>query len=169
MEIETLIDPSTSFKEGPDRAQSSLRIKYSAETQLIVNKWGRLEDIRKTLGLSQRKMCQLLLVDPSAWSRWTKNPHSDEAPPHIFRALSWYLLLLDKSPELSPYVFLQTVARPGLPETEIRKLTERITDDVRESFRAELNTLKKHNRIQRGLLGAILLSAVTIAGFLLIF
>jgi transcriptional regulator with XRE-family HTH domain len=169
MEMETFTNPSTSFKEGQDRAQSSLRIKYAAETQLIINKWGRLEDIRKTLGLSQRKICQLLLVDPSAWSRWTKNPQHDEAPPHIFRALSWYLLLLDKSPELSPYVFLQTVARPGLPETEIRKLTERITDDVREGFQAELSLLKRQNTIQRALLGAFVFACVAYAVILRIF
>lgn len=166
MEIESHINPSTSFKEDTDRPQSSLRIKYAAETQLIINKWGRLEDMRKTLGLSQRKICQLLLVDPSAWSRWTKNPEVDEAPPHIFRALSWYLLLLDKSPELSPYVFLQTVARPGLPETEIRKVTERISDDLKKSFAGaedpkydklldEISSLQQTNQTQRYWLIAI--------------
>ncbi len=169
MEIRPHIEPSTLFKESPDRVQSSLRIKYSAETQLIINKWGRLEDIRKTLGLSQRKICQLLLVDPSAWSRWTKNPNMDEAPPHIFRALSWYLLLLDKNPELSPYVFLQTVARPGLPENEIRKLTDRITQEVRETFKRELSTLEKHSRIQKVILGGLILAILIYLGFLFIF
>ncbi len=160
MEFETHVDPSIAIDASKDRVQSSLRMKYSAEVQLITHKWGRLEDMRKTLGLSQRKICQLLLVDPSAWTRWTRNPEFDEAPPHIFRALSWYLLLLDKSPELSPYVFLQTVARPMLPETEIRKVTERISGDLKramgdssdpryEKLYQEMSSLRKVNQTQR--------------------
>lgn len=166
MEFETHTDFSNHQESSKERVQSSLRMKYSAEVQLITQKWGRLEDIRKTLGLSQRKICQLLLVDPSAWTRWTRNPEGDEAPPHIFRALSWYLLLLDKSPELSPYVFLQTVARPTLPETEIRKVTDRISEDLKKAvedseglkfkgLHHEMSQLRKVNQIQRYWLIAI--------------
>ncbi len=160
METETHAELSMDIEASKERVFSSLRIKYAAEVQLIIHKWGRLEDIRKTLGLSQRKICQLLLVDPSAWTRWTRSPNNDEAPPHIFRALSWYLLLLDKSPELSPYVFLQNVARPQIPENEIRKVTERISDDFKRSLGTqkdlkyelllnEVSELQNVNRLQR--------------------
>jgi hypothetical protein len=82
------------FQEG--RARSSNRLRYEAETQIIRARVGNLEEIRTKLGLSRRKICQLLLVDPSAWSRWTA-PGGD-APPHIYRALEWYLLLTEKDP-----------------------------------------------------------------------
>lgn len=141
MEFERHVDLSKEKTSSKERIPSSLRMKYSAEVQLIINKWGDLEQMRKTLELSQRKICQLLLVDPSAWTRWTRNPESNEAPPHIYRALSWYLLLLDKSPELSPYVFLQTVARPQIPQTEIQKATEQISQSIK-------NTISSQNEIQ---------------------
>lgn len=71
------------------RSKTSLRLKYEAETQVLKRDLGSLEDIRIRLGFSRRKMCQLLLVDPSAWSRWTAK--ETDAPPHIYRALQWYL------------------------------------------------------------------------------
>lgn len=91
------------------RAKSSLRLKYEAETHVIERKIGDLESIRARLGLSQRKMAQLLLVDPSAWTRWTKG--EDEAPPHIYRMLQWYLALEEKYPVLDVNFWLNTVAQ----------------------------------------------------------
>lgn len=41
-------------------------------------------------------MAQLLLVDPSAWSRWVKD--ESKIPPHVIKALQWYLLLEQKDP-----------------------------------------------------------------------
>lgn len=91
------------------RSKSSLRIRYDAEVLLIKRKIGDLEYIRQTLGLTQRKMCQLLLVDPSAWTRWTKK--GEDAPPHIYRSLQWYLALQEKYPALDVGFWLSTVAR----------------------------------------------------------
>ena len=50
---------------------------------------------------------------------------------------------------LSPYVFLQTVARPGFPETEIRKVTERVTEQVSDDLRAEMLALRQANQTLR--------------------
>lgn len=83
-----------------ERGKTHLRIKYEAESKVIRNKLGSLEEIRAKLNLSQRKMCQLLLVDPSAWTRWIKD--ESKVPPHILRSLQWYLALIDKSPEWHP-------------------------------------------------------------------
>ncbi len=80
------------------RARSRLRLRYEAEAAVVRNQLGDLDEIRKLLGLSQRKISQMLLVDPSAWTRWTR-PGSD-APPHIYRALEWLLLLEEKHPGL---------------------------------------------------------------------
>ncbi len=103
------------FDESPvgqtragQRARSSLRQRYEAEARVIEKRLGGLESVRETLGLSQRKMAQLLLVDPSAWTRWTGG---DTAPPHVWRALAWYLALQDKYPALDAAFWLQGVAR----------------------------------------------------------
>lgn len=69
---------------------------YLLEKERIQNEIGNLEQIRSTLGLSQRRLCQLLLVDPSAWTRWNKT----SAPPHIFQALKWLLELRKSRPNI---------------------------------------------------------------------
>jgi transcriptional regulator with XRE-family HTH domain len=94
------------------RAKSSLRLKYEAEAQVLRARLGDLESIREKLGLSQRKICQLLLVDPSAWTRWTRS--GEVAPPHVYRMLQWYLALNDKYPALDAAFWLSTVSRDTL-------------------------------------------------------
>lgn len=86
-------------------AKTSLRIQYEAQVEVIRRQIGGLEAAREKLGLSQRKMAQLLLVDPSAWSRWTK-AGGEDAPAHIYRALQWYLALQEKIPGLTPQYFI---------------------------------------------------------------
>ena len=81
----------------PKKTKSSLRMKYEAERSVLIDQFGGLEDIRTRLGLSKRKMSQLLLVDPSAWTRWVKD--ESQAPPHIYRSLQWYQELIEKRPE----------------------------------------------------------------------
>lgn len=49
-------------------------------------------------------MAQLLMVDPSAWTRWTKS--EDQAPPHIWRALQWYMIVQEKVPGLTAQYFI---------------------------------------------------------------
>jgi hypothetical protein len=80
-----------------NRIKSSSRLAYEAEVLFLKKQNGELEVIRERLGLSRRKICQLLLVDPSAWTRWTQP--GGEAPPHIYRALDWYLAGMEKDPE----------------------------------------------------------------------
>ena len=95
------ISPSfPSTKRHLNRAKTALRISYETEIELIRKKIGSIDEVREGLGLSRRKMCQLLLVDPSAWTRWGKNPN--QIPPHIYRSLQWYLALIEKHPEWHP-------------------------------------------------------------------
>lgn len=91
---------------GPEegRIKSSLRLQYEAQVRVIRGQIGELEKVRQDLGLSQRKISQLLLVDPSAWTRWTRP--GEDAPPHIWRALQWYLTVREKIPGLTPQYFL---------------------------------------------------------------
>jgi len=107
------------------RAKTSLRLKYEAESEVIRKKIGDLESIRGQLGLTQRKIAQLLLVDPSAWTRWTKP--GEKAPPHVYRMLQWYLALQDKYPALDVNFWLNTVAkRPEVENQETKALLKEI-------------------------------------------
>jgi transcriptional regulator with XRE-family HTH domain len=78
------------------RSKTTLRIRYESEARVLLQKMGGLEGIRQQLGLSQRKICSLLLVDPSAWSRWIKD--ESRTPPHVVRCLQWYMELEGKNP-----------------------------------------------------------------------
>lgn len=81
--------------ESPRESSApSLRTQYLLEKERIQHEFGGLEQMRLTLGLSQRKVCQLLLVDPSAWTRWLKSG----APPHIHQALRWLIELRRTNP-----------------------------------------------------------------------
>jgi len=140
------------------RVFSAQRMKYSAEVQIIKGKYGDLESMRKTLGLSQRKMSQLLLVDPSAWTRWIREDGS--APPHIYRALSWFLLLNEKVPGMTPYQWLQGVSRPQLPAHEIQGLKTRLERELLGDFNHRLEN--KEKLVKKMLIANILVAALTI-------
>ncbi|MBX2995990.1 MAG: hypothetical protein KF681_14285 [Bdellovibrionaceae bacterium] len=108
--------PGLDLKQHEDsdgRAKTSLRMTYEAQAEVLKVQIGDLEAIRSKLGLSQRKMAQLLLVDPSAWTRWNK---TGQVPPHIYRSLQWYLALKEKIPGLSNEYFLAPQANMNLRE-----------------------------------------------------
>lgn len=133
--MEILLDhskPLASPQEPPSQTplpvRSSQRLKYEAEMGVIRKSFGDLEEIRLKLGLSRRKMAQLLLVDPSAWTRWTSPGQT--APPHIYRALQWYLLLQERFPEMTSAFWLNAVARPEFPAQELKSLREDLSTQV---------------------------------------
>lgn len=74
-----------------------LRQQYLLEKDRIISEIGSLKDIPARLGLSQRRLCRLLLVDPSAWTRWNKTG----APPHIYQALRWLMELQKQNPTIT--------------------------------------------------------------------
>ena len=153
---------------GDPRTKSSLRIRYEAEVKIIRRKLGDLEQIRATLGLTQRKMSQLLFVDPSAWTRWTKP--GEEAPPHIYRMLQWYLALEDKYPALDTTFWLSAVAKIRAPVEDQRELEilrgnyEELRREVRvlrekaESSRIEVPRTTLKNQMWIVVAGTVLLS-----------
>ncbi|XGC79358.1 hypothetical protein ACES2L_08450 [Bdellovibrio bacteriovorus] len=122
------------------RSKTSLRMHYEAQVSVIQKQLGNLDEIRGNLGLSQRKMAQLLLVDPSSWTRWTKN--GDEAPPHIWRALQWYMALREKIPGLTPQYFISTnpqvLHQKALKEVELER-QERL--ETMENLSSKLQTI----------------------------
>ena len=101
MELDFTEDPPATAKGSSGPALTAQRMKYAAEVKVFESRYGNLEDVRKNLGFSQRKMCQMLLVDPSAWTRW--HSASKRPPPHIYRAIEWYLALEGRA-ELHPRI-----------------------------------------------------------------
>ncbi len=113
------------------RAKSSRRLKFEAEVEVLKRELKSLENVRERLGFSRRKMCELLMVDASAWTRWTKP--DGEAPPHIYRALQWYLIVHEKYPALNhPFFFSKNV------DEKWQKLAAEL-----EKTKRELTNLKK--------------------------
>ena len=138
--------PSEMIENTPStRARSSLRQRYEAEARVIERRIGGLEQAREMLGLSQRKMAQLLLVDPSAWTRWTQSDQG--APPHVWRALAWYLALQEKYPALDAAFWLQGVARATGPAVDER-LSRNISENADEIRAAKLHTRALEIKIQ---------------------
>lgn len=89
MDITREAEGETSSKQltQPSGApKTSQRLRYLAEVEVLKRNLGGLEEVRGQMGLSRRKMCQLLLVDPSAWTRWTRD--ESKVPPHIWKMLS---------------------------------------------------------------------------------
>lgn len=130
-----------SVSETDKRARSSHRIHYEAQVEVIRKQLGDLEDIRQVLGLSQRKICQLLMVDPSAWTRWTKKGES--APPHIYRALQWYMILQEKLPGLTPQYFVGKD-----PEILHQNTLQKIQTEIlkREELEIQIQNLAEKNQ-----------------------
>ena len=131
--------------DGPARARSSLRQRYEAEARVIERRIGGLEKAREMLGLSQRKMAQLLLVDPSAWTRWTQGAQG--APPHVWRALAWYLALQEKYPALDAAFWLQGVARSTGPAVD-EEMSRNLAANADEIRAAKLHTRALEIKIQ---------------------
>lgn len=84
-----------SEKSSPQKggSQTSLRMRYLAEAEILKRELGGLEGLRMRLQISRRKLCQILLVDPSAWTRWARD--ESKIPPHIWKMLS----LLEEHPQ----------------------------------------------------------------------
>ncbi len=147
------------------RPKSSLRIKYDAEVSSMIKTHGELEEIRRKLGLSKRKMAQLLMVDPSAWTRWTQK--KGEAPPHIYRALEWFLLLQEKHPQYKASLWLNAVATPQLSPKEIHNLKAQLLDWLKEQ--TDLRQKKaKYRGLPKGLLyfiGGIVSGSLVVLAF----
>lgn len=148
------------------RSKTSLRMHYEAQVSVIKSQCGDLEKIRQDLGLSARKISQLLMVDPSAWTRWTKK--NDEAPPHIWRALQWYLIVRQKVPGLTPQYFIgqdpKTLHEKALNRIEIEK-KERLSSE--NQFKQQISELEKKMSFYKLFSALLLVLSVSLSALLL--
>lgn len=138
-------DKKDDFK-GDLRVKTATRLNYEAQVAVIQSQIGDLEAVRSQLGLSQRKMAQLLLVDPSSWSRWTQKGH--DVPPHIYRALHWYMILQEKVPGLNSSYFLQkdiTSLKKEIETTLTQRMDQLVFNSANDSnrFEGEILDLKQ--------------------------
>lgn len=131
MQIETDKPRLEIVDDESGRTKTSLRIQYEAQVRVIRSQIGDLEAVRIQLGLSQRKISQLLMVDPSSWTRWTKQ--GDEAPPSVWRALQWYMSLKEKIPGLTPQYFIGN--SPQVLHEKTLRLLELEREKSQENFR----------------------------------
>lgn len=139
-------DDSRMLAKSASRVTSSTRLNYQAQVDVIQDQIGDLENVRSALGLSQRKMAQLLLVDPSSWSRWTQK--GDDVPPHIYRALQWYMILQEKIPGLNASYFLQkdiTSLKKEIETTLTQRMDQLVFNSANDSnrFEGEILDLKQ--------------------------
>ncbi len=79
-----------------------------------------------------------ILACSNSFTRWTQEGQG--APPHIWRALAWYLALQDKYPALDAAVWLQGVARSADGD--------RISQNADEIRAAKLHTRSLEIKIQ---------------------
>jgi len=121
---------ATQKPESKREWKTNLRQQYFLERELIRHEIGDLTQIQQKLGLSQRRLCKLLLVDPSAWTRWLKKG----APPHIYQALRWLVKLQETHPQIVGQGDLAD--RMDLiqsdTQTKIRALEEQVSQLERE-------------------------------------
>ncbi|MBK9322512.1 MAG: hypothetical protein IPM97_06095 [Bdellovibrionaceae bacterium] len=148
------------------RSKTSLRMVYEAQVLVIKKQLGSLEKIRTDLGLSQRKMSQLLMVDPSAWTRWNKS--GEEAPPHIWRALQWYMALQEKIPGLTPQYFIgkdpQILHEKAL--LQIKTLRSHFEEQNAQIFADLQKEVRFHRRLSYSMIAlSLVMAAATVFSF----
>lgn len=148
-------------KVGPQessgtRSKTSSRMRYEAEVEIIRRRLGSLETVRQKLGLSRRRICQLLMVDPSAWTRWTSQ--NDSAPPHVWRALEWYLALQQQNPQYHELQNQLLSEREDL-QSELKKTLERLQA---AELRAQTQIRKHEAQLKRLAIVVIAFAAISL-------
>lgn len=135
-----------------EKSLSPSKLRYLAEVEVFKRQHGGLEEVRSRLGFSRRKMAQLLLVDPSAWTRWCKD--EGRVPAHVYRSLEWYLALMEK-----------TTTYPELASVFQAKYGARSDDDKQkyQDLKMELLSLKAQFRAERVKFWLLLLFLAVIA------
>lgn len=79
-----------------------------------------IEAYRHHLGFTQKKMTELLKVDPSAWTRWRKS----KAPAWAMQSLDWLVRLNDQQEALGAQKGIE-MAVQGLSELESHLMDQR--------------------------------------------
>ncbi len=174
-----LINPSQNSNspnvliQNQEEIKTPLRLQYEAQVEVIKKQIGELETVREKLGLSQRKICQLLMIDPSSWSRWVVK--KDPVPPQVYRALQWYMALNEKIPGLTPQYFIGKDPEV-LHQVAIRTMNQAISNEQHqrnqelESIKIELKNFysdqsKQNQLLQNKINWLVIILAATLVSF----
>ena len=111
----------------------SVRDRNEMTASLIKKQIGSIEQVRTLMGLNKRKMCELLLIDPSTWTRWTTG--KTEPPTWVYRTLQWGLAVMDKHPEFHPLVTRQGVGKSEYKESKSLKKLMLEVDSIKKDLR----------------------------------
>ncbi len=111
---------------------------FEAKAERIKKQLGSLDAVIKSLGINQRQMAQLLLVDPSTMNRWIKN--QEQVPPHIWRSIEWYMTLEQKTPGLSAEHFI------GKSKDDINQVISSNYKAIQSQLAEEIDQVKKQGR-----------------------
>lgn len=117
------------------KVRTGLSMKYEAQVSVIRGQIGEISEIKQKLDINSRGLAQLLLVDPSAVTRWTRDGAS--APPMVYRALQWYLALQEKVPGLTPQYFVGRDGRVDVAKTRLE------SEALEHRFRSEVEQLRR--------------------------
>ncbi len=106
---------------SPQTVSSGAQERYRLETSFLAEKLGSLSQIRRELGLSQRKISELFLVDPASWNRWERK---GRAPGYIYKSIQWFLALRQRNPEMASLAWLKTHSQESYHHSYERELEE---------------------------------------------
>ncbi len=84
------LNPNASVSVGQSAVVPFLEGKdFVLRRQNFHERYGSLEDVRQRLQISKKKMCEILMVNASAWGRWNS---AGKAPPnHVYVTLELLL------------------------------------------------------------------------------
>ena len=111
-----------------DKNTLSTRERNELAASLIKKQIGDLEQVRALLGLNKKRMCELLLIDSSTWTRWTTG--KTEPPPWLYRTLQWGVAVMDKYPEFHPLLVNQRVSDSGTTNSSADTRFKDLADEV---------------------------------------
>ena len=110
---------STINSARTSKGKGTYGLAYASTVEQIKKQIGDLESIRQNLGMSRRQICQILLVNPSAWTRWTKS--NEGAPPHFYRALQWLIYIHNNRQKSGPDSVEDKTDHPSKTSDLLRK------------------------------------------------
>lgn len=155
--------------------KSNMRERYELEVAEIKLRYGTLEDMRAKLGLTKRRMAEFLLVDPSAWTRWTSEENTENAPLHVYKTMSFLMAQFEENPAQfdenkrllaeADFKSIQTHLKKDLSQ-QVAPVLEDARQSLREEIFRELEQLKKmaqtHEELSFGWKILLMLNSVAV-------
>ena len=170
---ETINNNNDVQKQGEEKLLGKTlghREKNELTASLIKKQIGDIEQIRAFMGLNKKRMCELLLIDPSTWTRWTTG--KTQPPPSVYRTLQWGLAVMDKHPEFHPLLIKQsqTLAEPANSNTlQSKDQQQQEQQQELEKLTTEVIYIKKNMKLWFYIAFSALISSFLLTTYILIY